>query len=264
MSNEMNELNSFKLIGTVGQAVVEGGSNGRALANWGTAPLKYLKPMTKLAFALLVYLLIGVSAWTGLLLRRRIGMNYAILSWTLAIATLALITPASVSLGDWWILNIWWAAIMIAGFMHTVFGIYRMYRAKSGPHDHIHRWASGEPRQVVVWLFNLLPAVIATNTFAAKLREPVAMLVIGLGLWLAQGVLVHDTGQRSGLTIATFWIPIMSSSALLFEMLIGITQAKYAHQKQLDGMFEQRNTGEKLQSINQVSNEREIEGIVTL
>ena len=254
----------FTIFGEFGKASGEGRASGKAAAQDLIGAGKFLRSVGKLLLVLLLYTLIGVSAWGGLLLRRRIGMNFAAVSWAFGLLTLALFSPVARSSEASLLLNGWWLAVFFAGLLHVGHGLLRMYRGESRRVSHVHRWASGEPRRPVLWLFNVLPVFVANNRHVAKLREPIVLLLLAAAAWAFDALVLRSGGAGGDTATAIYLLPGLAAVSVVALALVGHTLRMYDLQKQRDAMFEQQQAGERHQSLHEQFHEQEIEGFVSV
>lgn len=263
MPTASNTQPSPPIFGATASEFGKGISQGQAVAKQGQAAiigsLKLAKAIGQLVYWSIFLLLTGVSGWSLLFMRGKIGLMAAIMVTLLAFVTMAWLGPNISSMQAGIVMLGWWMLMIALAFAHIMLGVHRLFFPLS-MHKHIHRWSFGESASLIKYLWRLLPQWI-NNKYVIQLHEPILLVLVAAGLWMLDSLVLADDPEYA---TALYLIPLMSAGAMI--MLATLDRVVVAYQGQLhrDMLLDQQSEAEWMNAIQGSLHEREAEGYVQL
>jgi len=263
MSTASNTQPSPPIFGTTASEFGKGVSQGQAVAKQGQAAIigsfRFAKAIAGIAYWSVFLLLTGVSGWSLLFIRRKVGLMASIMITLLSFLTMAWLGPNIASMQAGIFMLGWWLFTLALGMIQTMWGVYRLFHPLP-MQRHIHRWNFGEPAVWLEYLWGLLPEWI-NHKYVVQLHEPILLVIIAVGLWMLDSMVLAEDPDH---TSALYMIPLMSAGAMVLLAAVDRIASAYHGQIQRDQLLDQQSDAERMSKIQGSTHERVAEGYVSL
>lgn len=263
MSSASNTQPSPPIFGATASEFGKGVSQGHAVAKQGQAAIigsfKFAKAIAGIAYWSVFLLLTGVSGWSLLFIRRKIGLMASMMILLLSFLTMAWLGPNITTMQAGIVMLGWWVLMIALAFAHIMLGVHRLFFPLP-MHEHIHRWSFGEPAAWLEYLWGLLPDWIK-HKYVVQLHEPILLVLVAVGLWLLDSLVLADDPEYA---TALYLIPLMSAGAMISLAALDRVVSAYQGQLHRDMLLDQQSEAERMNEIQGSMHEREAEGYVQL
>ena len=247
-------------ISELGKGVVQGQSVAKQSHAAALGSIKIIKAMGQIIYWSIFLLLTGVSGWSLLFIRRKIGLMASIMITLLALLTMAWLGPNIASIQAGIFMLGWWLFTLALGMIQLLRAVHRLFFPLP-MHEHIHRWSFGEPAIWLEYLWGLLPDWISNNRYVIQLHEPILLVIAAVGLWMLDSMVFTDDPEYA---TALYLIPLSSAFAMTLLGAIDRIVSAYQGQVQRDQLLDQQSEAQRMSEIQGSTHEREAEGYVQL